>query len=557
MCYGEGVLRAIAIATDTSDVVGTLDLVCEEGGLWLHFVRASAHAVDYIPALALRGQKLLVPYEAIREVHDDGETLRLVLAAAKLPHRRLILTHFTRDLRQDATSLHRRRRRAQAAVAAASALLAGGLAAGARWLGALPSTLVTLTGAFLAVGGGVWFSQEIGRRVMLGGTETAAERRAFFSELNRRVARARGGARLVLDPATPVSAESPPLLEAPGPVPAPDAGPLAELYPTLAAVGVAALVALFAVSAGRSVLGPTAATPADPLPAGLAAPPPSAAAASPPAEEPLGLCMCQAPSSPYLPGRLPRLTVLPRIERRRDDPRRPSLSLEVAVVNNGAMPLREVKGNVDFLTPAAAPGGPPRVRAERGFYYEGPLLPGHAVKWHLSGRGSSYRIKHDFDELLAGDELAPADAFAELLHAKTRSVRVHGAMMLTRMRDERAARAIEELREGAPEAEQDMLRALARAAAPVYVCEIEQIREGNTLELAACAMNTTEEEIGPVDAVANVASEDTSAEPASLSRWVLRERVLLPPRTGVRIKGTLENALPSPRVEVLLEPHRK
>jgi hypothetical protein len=555
MCYGGRVLRAIAIATDTSDVVGTLDLVCEEGGLWLHFVRASAHAADYIPSLALRGQRLLVPYEAIREVHDDGETMRLVLAAAKLPHRRLILTHFTRDLRQDAASIHRRRRRAQAAVAVASALLAGGLAAGARWLGALPSTLVTLTGAFLAVGGGVWCSQEIGRQVMLGGAKAAAERRAFYYELNRRVAQARGGARL-LNPAL-VSAESPPLLEAHGPVPAPDGGPLAELYPTLAAVSVAALVALFAVSAGRSVLGPTAITPVAPLPAGLATPPPSAAAAPAPAEEPLGLCMCQAPSSPYLPGRLPRLTVLPRVERRRDDPQRPSLSLEVAVVNNGATPLREVKGNVDFLTPAAAPGGPPRVRAERGFYYEGPLLPGHAVKWHLSGRGSSYRIKHDFDEPLAGDELAPADAFAELLHARTRSVRVHGAMMLTRMRDERASKAIEGLREGAPEAEQEMLRALARAAAPVYVCEIEQIREGNALQLAACAMNTSEEEIGPVDAVVSVVSEGTSAEPASLPRWVLRERVLLPPRTGVRIKGTLENALPSPRVEVLLEPRSK
>jgi hypothetical protein len=249
--------------------------------------------------------------------------------------------------------------------------------------------------------------------------------------------------------------------------------------------------------------------------------------------------------------------VLPRVERRRDDPQRPSLSLEVAVVNNGAMPLREVKGNVDFLTPAAAPGGAPRVRAERGFYYEGPLLPGHAVKWHLSGRGSSYRIKHDFDEPVAGDELAPADAFAELLHARTRSVRVHGAMMLTRMRDERAPKAIEGLREGAPEAEQEMLRALARAAAPVYVCEIEQTREGNSLELAACAMNTTEEEIGPVDAVVNVVSEDASAELATPSRWVLRERVLLPPRTGVRVKGTLENTLPSPRFEVILEQHRK
>lgn len=554
----EGMLRAIAIATDTSDVVGTLDLVCEEGGLWLHFVRASAHTADYIPALALRGQKLLVPYEAIREVHDDGETLRLVLAAAKIPHRRLILTHFTRDLRQDAARIHQRRRRTQAAVAAVSALCAGGLALGARWLGAIPSTLVTLTGAFVAVGGGVWFAQEAGRRVMLGGAETVAERRAFFHELSRRLPRTGGLPVLVDDAAASLgpALAGPAVLRGPGPVPEPDAGPLAELYPTLAAVGVAALVALFALSAGRSVLGPTASTPPSALPAGQIAPPSTAAVASAPAEEPLGLCMCQGPSSPYLPGRLPRLSVLPRVERQRSDPARPSLTLEVAVVNNSGAPLREVKGNVNFLVPGATAGAPPRVTNERGFYYEGPLPPGHAVKWHLTGRGTSYRVVHDFDDSIANDDLAPADAFAELLQARTRSVRVHGAMMLARMRDERAPKAIEGLREGATESEQTLLRALARAAAPVYVCEVEQTQEEGKLELSACLMNTTEEEVGPVDAIASVEPREPGVEPVEPVARVLRGRILLPPKTGVRVRGAVDGAPLPARVEILVEPRR-
>jgi hypothetical protein len=550
-------LRAIAFATDTSDVIGTIDLQCEEGGLRVHFVRASAHASEYIPALALRGQQLVVPYTSIREVHDDGETLRLVLASARIPHRRLVLSHFTRDLRQDAARIHRRRRRVQAATAGASAAAAALLALGARWLGAFPSTLVTMIGAFLAVGGGVWASQEVGRRVMLGGAETLAERRAFFHELTRRVASA-GGKPVWIDEAAHrlgPAAEGVPVLQGPpAGLAADDPGPLAELYPTLAAVSVAAIVALFAVTASRSVLGP----PETPAPSALPAAavvPSATASTSTPREEPLGLCMCQGPSSPYLPNRLPRVSVLPRVERRRDDPRRPSLSLELAVVNNGATSIRELKGNVEYLIPSATAGGAPQVRGERGFYHEGPLLGGHAIKWHLTGRGTTYRIAHNQDDWLSEDALAPADAFHELLSARTRSVRVHGAMMLTRLRDQRAPAAIERLRDGAPEVEQPILKALARAAAPVYVCDIEQTHEDAQLGLAACLMNTTEEEVGPVDAIALLHHDDPEAPDEQVSE-VLRDRLLLPPKTGVRVRSTIPSSRKPTGVEVLIEEHR-
>lgn len=554
-------LRAIAVATDTSDVVGTIDLVCEEGGLWIHFVRASAHASEYIPALALRGQKLLVPYESIREVHDDGETLRLVLAAATIPHRRLILTHFTRDLRQDATTIHQRRQKVQLAAAAASALCAGGLALTARWLGTVSSTLVTTVGAFFAVGGGVWVAQEAGRRAMLGGAETLAERRAFFLDLSRRLSLLEHRPLLIDDASGTLGPvlEGPAVVRGPSQEPAPEVGPLAELYPTLGAVAVAAMVALLAVSAGRTVVGPgdnpIAAASTTALPAGLA--PPPATTSAPLAEEPLGLCMCQGPSSPYLPGRLPRLSVLPRVERQRLDPRRPSTSLELAVVNNSSSPMREIKGNVDFLIPSGG-NTPPRVRGERGFYYEGPLPPGGAIKWHLTGRGTSYRIHHDQDESISDDDLAPADAFANLLDARTRSVRVHGAMMLTRMRDERAAKAVEKLREGETEQDRSILQGLARAAAPIYVCEIEQTQEGNHLDLAACLMNTTDEEVGPLDAIASIEPFDSSADPEANepTAHLLRERILLPPKTGVRVRGSVETTLQRARIEVLIEPKK-
>lgn len=554
-------LRAIAVATDTSDVVGTVDLACEDDGLRLHFVRISAYASEYVPSLATRDARMVVPYKSIREVHDDGETLRLSLAAPRLPHRRLVLAHFTRDLRDDAARVHQRRRRVQGAVAVASAAGAGLLALGARWFSAAPGVVATTLGAFVAVAGGVWLAQEAGRRVMVGGAETMAERRAFFHELTRHLRRVNASAHVLDDAASalgPATAAATGRAADPGASSEGESSALAELYPTLGAIGVAATVAVLAVIGGRSVLGPTDGGQASSSAAGaLAVAPDTASAPSTrplPREEPLGLCMCQGPSSPYLPARMPRLTVLPRVERARLDPQRPSLALEVAVVNNGAEPIRELKGNVEFLLPGPTAGAPPRVRADKGFYYEGPLRGGHAVKWRLSGRGTSYRVQHTHDDSLDDGSLAPADAFAELLGAQTRSVRVHGAMMLARMRDERAAGAVARLREGASEGEQPMLTALARAAAPVYACEIEPTQDDGKTSLSACLMNSSEEEAGPFDAVAQLTPRTPSPDAAPVAT-TLRRRILIPPRTGVRVQGQIES-LDDALLEVVLEPVR-
>ncbi len=559
-------LRAIAVATDTSDVVGTVDLACEEGGLLLHFVRASAHVSEYVPAVPTRGQRLLVPYQAITAVHDDGEVLRLSLSAARMPHRRLVLTHFTRDLRDDASRVHRRRLRAQAIVAAVSATVAGMLGAAARWMPGGPGVVTAGLGAFASVGAGVWFAQQVGRQVMLGGVETVAERRAFFHELTRRLAPHQAlvsdGAAATLGPAAASAAAGGPSLSGGSGQSSGDDGErglLGELGPTLGAVGVAAAVALVAVMSGRSVVGgDEARAPAGgPGPSAVqAAITPSASAAVVEPEPPMGLCQCQGPSSPFLPRRVARLTVLPRVVRSRPDPRKPSLSLEVAVVNNAAEAIDEVKGDVEFILPGA--NGGERVRGDSGFYYEN-LRGGRAVKWHLTGRGTSFRVKTNHDELLDESALAPADAFAELLSAQTRSVRVHGAMMLARMRDERASRAVAGLREGASDDELPRLDALARAAAPVYVCDIEPVREGPSLALAACVMNTTDEEVGPLSVRAQVMARNDQAQPADpVPPASVRRQVRVPARTGVRVQGSVDVSAwatdTALQVELMLDP---
>jgi hypothetical protein len=554
-------LRAIAVATDTSDIVGTVELRCEAEGLAIHLVRASAYASQYVPAASARGRRAIVPYDAVREVVDDGETLRLLLDAAHVPFKRLVLAHFTRDLRRDHRVLHRRRTRAQMAVAGGAALGGSALVGLTRLLETGPSLVAGGLGAFVLVGGAAWGSQEAGRRVMLGGTEEVAERRAFFHELRGHLDRHRvfdeASAQLgSTGPATGSRSGGQPGGRARGPEAAEpgERGPLEELFPTLIAVGAAALVALLAVVSGKGLVttgtdrGELTQASATASAAGVAqAPEPSAPLR--PIAEPLALCMCQLPSSPYVPVRVPRVSLLGRVERTGRDPKKPSLAIELAVVNNGASEIRELKGNVAFTTPGAT-GDEVRVRSDSGFYYEGALAGGAAVKWRLSGRGTGYRATTEVDGLLGEGDLAPADAFAKLLDARTRSVKIHGAMMLARMRDERAGAALEKLRQSAGEAEQPLLDSLTRAAAPVYGCEVEIQREGEDIGVAACVMNTGEEEAGPLDAQVLLGDRRALGAPGTGAPAVdgesprvtvsLRRGLTIPPRTGVRVTGIVK-----------------
>jgi hypothetical protein len=600
-------LRAIAVATDTSDLVGTVDLACEDAGLAVTFVRASAYAAAYVPTMPAQGRRAVVPYAAITEVWDDGETLRLQLEAPRIPYRRLVLAHFTRDHRVDHSKLHRERLKWQVGVAGGASLVVALLLRVAGELSPSASSIAGALVTFGAVAAALWGTQAAGRRVMLGGVDSAAERRAFFFDLKRRV-----GPTRVIDESGLLGGPSgrPGFAGRPGEagwpgapggaVPfgntggaaGPGGGRFSEIAPTLMAVGAAAAVALVSVFAGTRLLSPDAPLADDPRLLARGPGPDASQAgaisaalapsAPPPVAEPLESCLCQIPASPAVPVRVPKVTFLPRVERMGRDPKRPSLAIEVAAINNSATALRDVEGQVLFMTAGQRPGDPPRVRAERGIYYEGPLLEGAAIKWRVAGRGTMYRVTGPAEQFLDDAALAPADAFAKLLSARTRSVRVHGAAMLARMRDERATAAIEKLREDARDEEQPQLAALARAAAPIYTCDVElALGEAGQAAVTACVMNTGDEESGPLDAVlmlssvppkpgqpppAGQAGQEAQVDPGELGRGpialvsaALRRSVVVPPRQGVRISGSADVTPATGRqvsTEVVLEPSR-
>ena len=505
-------LRAIAIATETSDVVGTVELACGPRGLALAFVRASGYALAHAPTPPSKSRQIVVPWEHVREISDDGEALRVHIDSPTVPHKRLILTHLTRDQGVTHETVSRQRGLRETAVAATAAIGVGGLTLAASSLGPVTTALFAGLATFSAVTASVLAGQSLARRAMLGGETSANERRLF-------VAAARSYVEGELIPAD--VALSPPIIAAARPAPAAPAEPTRLPPWPVFAVGLTAVIGLAAVTTFRSLGSPTTTAP---LPAAVAqstreAPPP-------PVEETRDTCTCQTPASPVIPLHVPKVSLLTSVVRKTGDARRPNLVVEVAAVNNGQAPLRDIAGAVTFLAPGPKGDDALRVTRDRGVYSAGPLAPGAAVKWRVGARGTSSRVAVGGADGVLDDESVPSgDLFEKLLAAQTRSVRVHGATMLARTRDPRASKAIERLREDGRDEETPTLEALGRAIAPVFACQLEIKGKPST-----CVMNTSDEAVTakPVLVVR------VGKERAVAARVSLAGPSSLPAKTGAR-----------------------
>ncbi len=596
-------LRALALATDTSDVVGTVQLCCYDEGLLVHFVRISPYAPSYAPTPPVRGREAILPYDSVRELWDDGEALRLSLRHPHLPYRRLALTHVTRDDHYDHRGGRLHRSWARALVGAAA------LAALGAWV-PIVQRLAPGSAAFWGAAGALGVAalaraalREFSRRSVLGGEASAAERRAFFHELSTHLppsivrdtappawhevgasplargpgaarAAAPAGAAVTTSAAAPAGATNDAVADgaasaigaagalgaegAAGGEGAGAAGPggwrwSGELAPTLVAAAATALLGLLVLVAsplggdGGEGAGAPAPTIEAMSPSAVGGLPTLAPPRPEAAEMPAETCLCQVPLSPAVPQKVPRLTLLPSVKRRGLDPKKPSLELELAIVNNSAAEMREPQGVVSFLRPGARAGEPPRESDDQSFYFEGALGSGEALKWRLRGRGTTFRIATSEEGFLGEGELASGDAFAKLLGARTRSVRLHGAAMLTRMRDERASAAVEKLREAGLSDEGPFLEALSRAAAPVYACHLEaEATDNGPLRVSACVMNTGDEDSPPLDAELWLspapARTPVSTGEAELAvvRSTMVERLRVPAKTGAMVRGELD-----------------
>jgi hypothetical protein len=170
--------------------------------------------------------------------------------------------------------------------------------------------------------------------------------------------------------------------------------------------------------------------------------------------------------------------------------------LEVALVNNAAEPAKRMDMSVVFFEELG--GGQPgqRQSGERPLFFEGPLLPGRMIKWHVEGRGTSFDIVGPDVGSLArdGSDAARGEAWDGLVSAHSRVLRLHTMRVLAFVGDPRVHTLAEWLRQGASDGELNLLDRLSRTPPTVVACAVNVRREsGNQWRGGACIDNRSDE----------------------------------------------------------------
>ena len=248
-------------------------------------------------------------------------------------------------------------------------------------------------------------------------------------------------------------------------------------------------------------------------------------------------CICDRAASPLWKEGIPALQILTfasdddlgsGVVAKEERPGSPRFELDVAAVNDGARPLRDVRVTLTFARRNKAGR---RVGAvDRGLFWGGLLAPGHAVKWHVRAPGSEMRIDASVTGTLddAGLEPAPAVAFAELTRSRYRAVRAHGALMLAYLHDPRGREAALALDGRTPE-DRLLLARIARAASPVIACDakVEDDR------LGICVFNGASQPRSQLE---------LRALPAGSPRFPIEGTIAV--HEGARLDVPFEGALP-------------
>ncbi|MET0790270.1 MAG: hypothetical protein ABW061_02000, partial [Polyangiaceae bacterium] len=494
------------MASERSNAVGTVELECAPAGLSLVYLGVGAFSEGYIPVNQAKNEQLLVPWPQLAEASLDGEQFFLALDPGLSPLNRLCLVNFSTGNSAHHHKLYRRRllvRLATVGAAVSGALIASAaafrLAPGTSALSALGVALTTAVG--LCVLG--LFADQL---LKSGGLEGALAREAFVNDISGFLPN------LVRSPLAPPSS-------------APKAPPLAYfqgLLPRTTAAIVMSLTALTlafvlmvrwlltsdpahelaahaprlrdaALREGRLAAAEPAVPNDAPPQAAARAPLASASAQAAPSAtaavvDATSACRCRRSDSLLWQTPIPQLSVLTlskHVRRGREEDERKDknyLDAQIGIVNNSSDPLREVALTVEFFERDPPPSNKRYSTATRPLFFEGPLLPGQAIKWDVEARGSEFEVHNPLngDVGVEGENAAPTNLLAELLHAHNRPVRMHGAMLLSFFADPRAKDAILELREALREDEAPYLDRLLQAVSPVHVCALKVAEFGES-----------------------------------------------------------------------------
>lgn len=562
--------RAIAMASERSNAVGTVELECAPVGLSLVYLEASNFTEGYVPAQQMRGQQLLVPWPQLMEASVDGEQVFLALDPKLGPLNRLCLVNFSTGNTAHHHKLYRRRllvRLATVGAAVSGALIASSaafrLAPGTSAFSALGIALVTAI-ALCVLG---LFADQL---LKSGGLEGSMAREAFVADLSGFVPS------LVRSPLAPrtTAPKTPSIAVFQGLLPRTTAAIVMSLTAlTLAFVlmvrwlltsdpahELAAHVARASDTKtafrerenAREPLenAAPAATAHSVVKAGAA---PMASSASPPAAV-ASACRCLRSDSLLWQNPIPTLSVLTlskHVRRGKEEDERKDksyLELVVGIVNNSNQTLKDVALIVEFFERDPPPSSKRYSSATRPLFFEGPLEPGQAIKWDVEARGTEFEVHNTTggDVGVEGENAAPTNLLADLLHAHNRPVRMHGAMLLTFFGDPRAKDAILELREALREDEAPYLDRLMQAVSEVHVCALKVAEFGQSRSVRACVFNGSKEakaglglRVRALDA-SELDENPSGAPPNVLAEATLPVPATLAPDTGVVVDGDFD-----------------
>jgi hypothetical protein len=564
-------VRAIAIASPRSNVIGAVELSTSADGLRVIYVDAAHCGSDGVPVALGRNSECLVAWEKVVDGRVLGNAILLELAVGPQIVQRLLLVRFT--FGHDRTPHELRQRRVL-------------LRAVALGLGIMTLVIGALAGPRLAPNAGPLFGVTLGvilavlvtiagvisdRLLVTGGNSSVLVRDIFIGELMATLPR------LPREPGT--NAASRPAFRLP---------PLDGILPrttvavtiTLSGALLAALVMAKWVFFGdhtdvkqtdrrtsEAFVQPAESKPlvpavvpvkteiANPIPSGSTVSTPAIAHAGPGDLRVLGPCTCSRADSPLWREPLPHLTPLVLASRRFPHKNHEDVEIELAVINNSDRPLGNISVLVEFFE--ADQSNVTRLTSveSRTVFFEGPLGSGKAIKWHVQERGTTFKIHPPtsngliIDDVIGpvGEGAASASSFAELLSANNRPVRLHAAMMLAYLGDKRARPAVVDLGEALRDSEGAYLRRVLEATQDQIACQVS-LGMGNPKSLKACVFNLAAAPIEHATVTVRLLDNVLSMkDPLGTAPQIVGERALqlnakLEPKAGVLVEGALEAA---------------
>ncbi len=525
--------RAVAIPSDRSNAIGSLELECTPLGLLVVHHGVGAFQTGYAPGALTSGTQIVVPWTQIREAALEGNRLWLAVDEKLTPHNKMLLSAFSQG---DPPPLRQRlRQRLLIRLGTGAGMLVLGLFVAVTVArisadgGASLGVLLGCCAAGVVFVAGMVADHRLGRE----GTESEGARLAFVAQLSSYVPS------LAPEPDPARTAPPPPSPSEPLPS-------LQMLLPrTTTAVVItmtAALVAAMltanwlsrtpvraerdgdenpprrqrretyenapAAVAQQEPAEPAATSPAAPAAAAPSpAPSPSAAEPSPTAVARAaalataesvtlsGGCSCKRADSLLWQDGLPRLSTVLIERHTKVQHNHPHLELEIGVVNNWDQSLPEVSLLVRFFEHEPPPSTKRTSTYDRPLYFQGPLAPGQAIKWHVEARGNDFEVNGAPSPMLdpTGADAAPVNLAYDLLKAIHRPIRLHGAMLLGYLGDPRAKEGALGLREALREEEAPYIDRLLWTQSDIRTCQVTVAPGTGQRSVRACVFNASAE----------------------------------------------------------------